>query len=115
MNFNYHRRDPKLTEKDVGTTSVCEIFPEIVLNIANGEEIKLLLTTSASDVDWKQDGPSDQATDKTDDDSNLKEAQEEIAIESMRIEDVSVRNFVEATKPSKELITKFRRSFTAGA
>lgn len=60
----------------------------------------------------EQDGPSDQATDKTDDDGNFEEAQEEIAIESVGIENVSVGNLVEATEPSKQLVTQLRRSFT---
>ena len=107
--------DAELTEEEVGATSMCQKLPIIVFDIAKGKEIQLFLTTTASDVDWKQDGPSDQATDKTNDDGNLQEAQEEEAIESMGIEDVRVGHLVEATKPSKELVAKFRRSFTVKA
>ena len=104
--------EAKLTKEDVGTASMSDIPPVIITNITNGENVELRFTTSAGNVDGEKYRPCYQAANKTDDDGNLEEAQEEVAVESMRVENVSIWNFVEATEPSKQLVAKLGRSFT---
>lgn len=57
------------------------IVTVLVDNIAKGQEIQLLQTTLAGDVDWEEDGPCDEATDQAGSASDFEIAEEQEAIE----------------------------------
>ena len=64
-------------------------------HVAEVENIELLVASSASRIDRKQNGPCYQTTDEGDDSCNLQVSQEEIAIERVVIQDVAIRDRVE--------------------
>lgn len=60
-------------------------------DIAEAQDIKLRLTTSASGIDWKENWPGDAAADKADEDEYLEESQKEITIKRVVLENKVVR------------------------
>lgn len=81
-----HEAEEDPRDKGMGVVAI------LVLDVGKGEDVKLLLTTTASGIDRKQNGPGDEATDKADDDGQLKVTEQEIAIERVVLEDVFVGN-----------------------
>jgi hypothetical protein len=71
------------------------IIPIRIRNIAETQEIKLLLPASASCVDGKQDGPSNAAADKGNDSEHLHVTQKQIAIERLVLKDMLIGEFLE--------------------
>lgn len=63
-------------------------------DIGKAQNIQLLFTTTAGGIDWEQDGPSDAATDEHDSGRQLQESQQEISIQRVVLENVSVGELV---------------------
>lgn len=66
----------------------------IVGDVGKSQNVKLLCTAAASRIDGEEDWPRYGAADQADDDGDLEEAQEEIAVESVMVEDPCVRDLV---------------------
>ena len=72
------------TEEDPSAETFCKVSvlaPGFVLvNVAHGEKIQLVLSTSSSDGDWEQNGHADTRADKHDDHGHAHESKEEVGI-----------------------------------
>ena len=69
------------------------------LDVANGEEIKLLQTAAASGVDSQQDGPGQAAPGQAYDGQDFEEAEKQKAIERAVVEDVVIVDGKERLDP----------------
>lgn len=58
-----------------------EVTIVVVLNVTHGDDIELLLSTSACGIDSEKNRPCDTATDETADHGNAEESKEEVSIE----------------------------------
>jgi hypothetical protein len=75
-----------------------------ILDVAHGEQIKLLLASAAGGIDREQDGPGDDASQETQDDEQLEEAHKQIAVDGLVVEDVLVLDAAEVLDPAEEAI-----------
>ena len=80
-------------------------------DIAHTEQVELDLSTAPSDVDWKEDWPSDAAADEANGRCNLQIAEEQIAVERLVIQDIGVRNLEESPNPVEETFGKIWGAF----
>jgi hypothetical protein len=67
---------------------VSQVTVVVVAHIPKGQHVELLLSSSAGDVDGKENRPSDQAANETCHDADLEQAQEQITIKGMVVEDI---------------------------
>jgi len=87
------------TVEDVSTCNVSKVAVVVVCNVGHVENVKLRLITSTGGIDWKENGPGYDHTDDAGDDGHLKKAEEEVAIESVVVQDVCVRESEELAEP----------------
>ena len=71
-------------------------------HIGIGEKIKLNSVTAACGVDWKEDWPCDETADQANDRCNLEEAEQQVAIHRLMVQDVGVWNLIECPNPVEE-------------
>lgn len=90
--------DDKAEEED-GTACVGEHLVVVVSDIGHCQDFKLLLGSSAGDVDWEEHGECDDTSNQASDDGDLEEAQEEVAIHGVVLEHVGVGDLVEGLDP----------------
>lgn len=81
-----------------------------IRDIAPAQDVKLALATAASGIDWEQNRPCYAAADETEDDENLEEAQEEVAIEGVVLEDEVIWKALKIDEISKEAFVAGRRA-----
>lgn len=89
------------TKIDPCNKGMC-IIPVLVDYITEAQHIKLLASSMACYVDWKQDGERHATTDQGHGRGDLEISQEEEGIERVVVEDIAVRNFVKDTKPIEQ-------------
>ena len=75
-----------------------------VRDIAEAENVELLLAITSCSVDRKQDGPGDATSDQADDDRYLQISEQEVAIQRVMLENESVRELIKGFQPSDERI-----------
>ena len=80
-------------------------------NVTKGQHIQLLEAVSPSDVDGEEDDEGDDAANEANDRRNLQETKEEIAVDGLMVEHVSVRNLEEGSEPVEQAFGKCRGSF----
>ena len=73
-------------------------------DVAHGEQVKLLLASTTGGIDGEQDGPCDDAAKEADDNEQLEEAHEEVAVDGLVVEDVLVLDAAEVLDPAEEAI-----------
>ena len=78
-----------------------KISPVAVSYVTNSQEVELAFASTACGINREQDRPCNQTSDKADYDRNLKEAQEQIPIKGVRIENMRVGGLVKAAKPTE--------------
>jgi hypothetical protein len=94
----------RLTKEEVGTASVREQLVIIVRYISKRKDVKLRFMTPASDVNWQKYREGDAAADQTSNDSHLQESQEQVSVQRVVVEDITIRNAEEVAEPTKESI-----------
>lgn len=77
--------------EDVSTPNVSKVAVVVVCDVGHVENVELCGSTSAGGIDWKEDWPGYDHTDKAGDDGHLEEAEEKVAIESVVVQNVRVR------------------------
>lgn len=80
-------------------------------DIADAKEVELGLSITASGIDGEQDRPGDAAADEADDSDDLKEAQEQVAVERVMVQDVGVGDLPESRDPGEKALGKLGRAF----
>lgn len=98
-------------EKDPGDEGVGVETVLSVCDVTETDEIELLQASAASRIDWEENGPSHETTDKTDSHRDLKVSKQEEAIERVVVEDIAVRDLVEGANPIEHAIGKIWRPF----
>ena len=81
-------------DEDPGNESV-RIVAILVCDVAEGEDVQLLLPTASGRIDGEEDGPSDAASDKADNDGDLQVSQQEISVDGIMLKHEGVRHLVE--------------------
>jgi len=64
--------------------------------------VQLRIAATACCVDWKQNGPRDQAPEDATDDRHLEKSKEQEAIQAVMVEDIGVRKAEEVTEPIEQ-------------
>ena len=82
----------------------------LIHDIRHSKNVKLSFSTTTCCVDREEDWECDQASHAAHDHTQLEEAQEEVAIESVVIEDPCIGDGIEFGDPAKERIGQSRRS-----
>jgi hypothetical protein len=82
-------------EGDDGVGVVAVNVATVGVDIAHGKQVKLCLAGAASCVDREQDGPCDDAAQKTNGDKDLEEAHEEVTVNGLVVKDVLVLETLE--------------------
>jgi hypothetical protein len=81
---------------------VCVILVlPILIDIREGQYVKLLLTTTTCRVHWKENGESQASSNKTYNGQHLEKSKIQISIERLVVENIFIWNTFEATKPVK--------------
>lgn len=75
-------------------------------NIAHGEQVELLLACAAGGIDGEQYGPGDEAAEEADNDEQLEEADEQVAVNGLVVEDVLVLDAAKVLDPAEEAIAR---------
>jgi len=96
------------TKEEVGTTRVRKHLVVVVCYISKREDVKLRFASASSDVDRKQDREGDAAANQTSDNSHLQQTQEQVAVQRVVVQDITIGNIEEVAEPSKESIRQFR-------
>jgi hypothetical protein len=78
----------------------------ILIDVGEGKNIELLLSTTTVPVDRKQDRESQATTDKTYNRQHLEESQVQISIERLAVKNIFVWNAFEAPKPAELRVGK---------
>lgn len=73
----------------------------LAVNVAEAQDVQAALSSTPCSVDWEQYWPSDAGTDEADDEKNPEEAEEEVAIDGIVVEDEGVRFRPIAWNPAK--------------
>lgn len=84
----------------------------VAVDIAVGEDIELLLASTASCVDGEKNGPCNTATDETDRASNAQEANKEVGVEGLVLKSIDIGYLPKGAEPVKEATREGRRPFT---
>ena len=100
----------RLTKIDPADEGV-SVVTILVDDIAEAQHVKLFVSGPARDIHGKEDGPGNKAAKEADGDGNPQIAQEEVGIQRMVIEDISVRNLVEGAEPVQETLGQIGRVF----
>ena len=108
-----------------GTPCVGKQLEVIVLHVRHSQKVELAKTAAAGGVDWKEDRPRYQAANQTHDHANLPprerwlasilglalaptayfdEAQKQVSVQRVVVEDPCVRNGIELSEPAKEAV-----------
>lgn len=83
---------------------MCPIAPRVD-DIAESEDVELLLTASTCCIDWEQDWERDEAANEARYDRELEQAQEEVAVQgASSVQDVSIRELEEGANPAEQAI-----------
>ena len=90
-------------EEDPSNQSMCIVSIDVE-NIAEAQDIKLALTATACCVDWKQNGPCDAYSNKTDENEDLEKSEEQVAIERIVLEDVVVGQSLQVSDCAEEAL-----------
>lgn len=61
-------------------------------------------TSATCDVDWQKDREGDAAPDQTSNDSHLQESQEQVSVQRVVVENITIRNAEEVAEPTKKSI-----------
>ena len=85
-----------------------------IFDVAETQDIQLLLPSTSSGIDREKNGPRDQATNETNGGGDLEEAQEEERIQRVVIEYIAVGKFVEYADPVEETFWQFWRALPIG-
>jgi hypothetical protein len=64
----------------------------------------LRFTSATCDIDRQKDGEGDAAPDQTSNNSHLQESQEQVAVQRVVVEYITIRNAEEVAEPTKESI-----------
>ena len=96
-------------EKDPGDEGMSVETILGVGDIAETDDIQLLLASAACRIDREEDWPSHETADETDGHRNLEVPQQEETIESVVIEDIAVWDLVESANPVEHAIGKIWR------
>lgn len=83
-----------------------EVAVVVVFDIAHGQDIELVLTTSASDIDGEQDGPCDDAANEAAQNRDAEESEEQIAIERRVSQHISIGQLEQGRKPVEDAVWK---------
>lgn len=78
-------------EKDDGATSVGEVLEVVVSSVADiseGKNLEFRQATAASGINREEHWPTDEASDDADNYAYLQEAEEEVAVQRVVVEDV---------------------------
>jgi hypothetical protein len=62
----------------------------LVRNVAETQHVQTSLSTASCSIDGEEDGPCDASTNEGDEDQDFEEAEEQVAIEGVVVEDESV-------------------------
>lgn len=76
----------------------------VVRYVSKRKDIELRFTTTSRDIDWEQDGKGNAASDQTSNDSHLQETQEQVAVQRVVVQDITVRNVEKVAEPCKDSI-----------
>jgi len=76
----------------------------VVRDISERKDVELRFAPASSNVDRKQDREGDTATNQTSDNSHLQQTQEQVAVQRVVVQDITIGNIEEVTEPSKESI-----------
>lgn len=71
-------------------TRVGKVLVVVVGDIGECKQVQLFLSTAASYIDREQDRPGDQTTHETAYDRDFKESQEQVAVQSMVVQDIRI-------------------------
>ena len=63
----------------------------LVLDVAEADDVQLLLSTMARGIDREENGPGDATAHKADYSRNLQEAEEEVAVKRVVLQDIGIR------------------------
>jgi hypothetical protein len=70
---------------------VLTIVSILVLDIAEADDVQLLLSTMARGIDREENRPGDATANKADYGRNLQEAEEEVAVKRVVLQDIGIR------------------------
>ena len=76
----------------------------VVRDISERKDVKLRFASTSSDVNGEQDREGDAAADQTRDNSHLQQTQEQVAVQRVVVQDITVRNIEKVAEPSKKSI-----------
>lgn len=74
----------------------------ISIDVAEGEQIELFLSISASCIDREENGPCDDRAQEAHNDHHLEEAHKEVAVDRLVVQDVLILEVFEVCYPSKK-------------
>lgn len=75
-------------------------------DVAHGEQVELLLAGAAGSIDGEEDGPGDEAAKEADDDEQLEEADKQVAVNGLVVQNVLVLDVAEVGDPAEESIAR---------
>ena len=102
---NDDQDETKEDEGDSGLGIVTVNVGASGVNVAHREQVKLLLASTARSVDGEEHGPSNQTSEETGNDKDFEEADKEIAVNRLVVENVLVLEVFEVSYPSKKART----------
>lgn len=73
-------------------------------DVAEIENVELALTSSTSGIDWEENWHADETADQTHDHTDLKKAEEEVAIERVVLQNGRIWRTEERAEPVEEAI-----------
>ena len=74
----------------------------VCVDVGHGQKVELLLTTAAGGIDGEQDRPGNEAADKGQNDHHLEEADKEVAVNRLVVEDVLILDVSKVLYPAKD-------------
>jgi hypothetical protein len=76
----------------------------VVRYVSKRKDIELRFTTSSSYVDREQDGKGNAASDQTSNDSHLQKTQEQVTVQRVVVQDITIRNVEKVAEPCEDSI-----------
>lgn len=73
----------------------------VVLDIAHGENVKLLLSAAAGCIYREQNGPGDAGTQKGDNNHDFEESHKKVAVNRLVVQDVLILEIFKVFHPAK--------------
>lgn len=93
----------KLTKEDPGHNGMGPVALRVG-NIAEGQDVELLLAASSSGIDGNQNGSNEQEAEEAGDDDDLEEAHVEVGVQGLPVKKVGVLENGEVFEPSQRLV-----------